>query len=62
MFYSVNKTETFSPAESLSCSTEGLLREEREEPGYTGVLQQKPGSQNIQRLLLIKENRTLQVS
>jgi len=29
----------------------------REEPGYT-ILQQKPGSQNIKRLLLIKENQT----
>lgn len=52
-FYSVDKTETFSPADSLSYSTEGLLREEKEEPGYIGV-SKKPGSQNIRRLLLIK--------
>ena len=31
----------------------------REEPGYIGVLQQKPGSLNIKRLLLINENQGL---
>ena len=36
--------------------------EVKEEPGYIGVLQQKPGSWNIKRLLLIKENQTSQVS
>ena len=35
----------------------------REEPGYIGVLQQKPGSWNIKRLLLlIKENQISQVN
>ena len=28
-----------------------------EEPGYVGVLQQKPGSRNIKGLVLIKENQ-----
>ena len=37
-------------------------KEVKEEPWYIGVLQQKPGSWNIKRLLLIKENQTSQVS
>ena len=42
--------------ESVLCS-----EEVREKPGYTGVLQQKPGGQNLQRLLFIKENRPLKL-
>ena len=30
-----------------------------EEPGYVGVLQQKPGSRNIKGLVLIKENQKI---
>ena len=37
-------------------------KEVKEESGYIGVLQQRPGSQNIKRLLLIKENQTSQVN
>ena len=33
-----------------------------EEPGYVGVLQQKPGSRNIKGLVLIKENQTSHVN
>jgi len=29
----------------------------KEELGYTGVLQQKPGSQNIKRFFLLQENQ-----
>ena len=36
-------------------------KEVGEQPGYTGVLQQKPGGQNLQRLLFIKENRPLKL-
>jgi len=36
-------------------------QEVREELGYIGVLQQKPGSQNMKRLLLMKENQTCEV-
>ena len=36
--------------------------EVREESGYIGVLQQRPGSRNIKRLLLIKENQISQVN
>ena len=32
-----------------------------EEPGYLGVLQQRTGSLNIKRLLLMKENQIAQV-
>ena len=58
MFYLADKTEGFSPEDSLSA----LTKEVREEPGYIGVLQQKPGSRNIKRLRLIKENQTSQVN
>ena len=39
-----------------------LSEEVREEPGWIGILQQKSGSSNIERLLLIKENQTSQVN
>ena len=42
--------------------TQAWDEEVREEAGYIGVLQQRPGSQNIKRLLLIKENQTSQVN
>ena len=52
--------------EALKTTSHIVLRnrseEVREEPGYRRVLQQKPGSQNIKRLLLIKENQTSQVN
>ena len=37
-------------------SLEDCSEELREEPGYIGVLQQRPGSWNIRRQILIKEN------
>ena len=37
------------------------MRRQKEEPGYTEVLQQMAGRLNIKTLLLIKENRILQV-
>ena len=60
MFYLAAKTEDLGPGGSLSDRSERLLQEAREELGYIGVLQQRPGSQNIERLLLIKENQTSQ--
>ena len=33
----------------------------KEEPGYIGVLQQRPGSQNIKISLLVKENQVSQL-
>ena len=33
----------------------------KEEPGYIGVLQQRPGSQNIKISLLVKENQVSQI-
>jgi len=42
-------SEDLSPEDSLSDSSEGLLAEVREKPGYI----EKPGSWNIKRLLLI---------
>ena len=38
-----------------------LWRKQEEEPGYIEVLQQRVGSLNIERLLLIKENQMTQV-
>ena len=35
--------------------------EVREKPEYIGVLQQRPGSQNIKMLLLVKENQVSQI-
>ena len=61
MFYLVDFLRTSSPGGSLSDSSEELLQKDKEEPGYIGILQQKPGSQNIKRLLLIKEKQTSQV-
>ena len=38
-----------------------LWRRQEDEPGYIEVLQQRVGSLNIERLLLIKENQMTQV-
>ena len=38
-----------------------LWRRQEEEPDYIEVLQQRTGSLNIERLLLIKENQMTQV-
>ena len=38
-----------------------LWRRQEEEPGYIEVLQQRAGSLNIERLLLIRENQMTQV-
>ena len=50
-----------SPGDSISGSSEKLLQRGNEEPGYIEVLQQKTGSLNMKRLLLIKENQIAQV-
>ena len=59
MFYSVGIFRTSSLGGSISSNPEktALSRQEGE-PGCIGVLQQKAGSRNIKRLLLIKENHT----
>ena len=52
---------TSSPGDSISSNPKRIaLRRQGEEPGYIEVLQQRAGSQNIQRLLLIKENKIFQ--
>ena len=38
-----------------------LWRRQEDEPGYIEVLQQRAGSLNIERLLLIRENQMTQV-
>ena len=61
MFYLADKIEDLSREDSLS-ALRGCSEEVREKPGYVGVLQQKPRSQNIKRLLLIEENQKFQVN
>ena len=56
MFYLVGIFRMASPGDSISSSPERTaLRRRGEEPGYLEVLQQRAGSLNIKKLLLIKE-------
>ena len=58
MFYLLGIFRTLSLGDSISSSPERTaLRRPGEEPGYIEVLQQRAGSLNIKRLLLIKENQ-----
>ena len=62
MFYLVGIFRTSSPESSISSNPERTApRKQGGEPGYIGVLQQRAGSRNIKRLLLIKENQISQV-
>ena len=62
MFYSVGIFRTASPGGSISRKPERTTpRKWEEEPGYTEVLQQRAGSQNIKNWLLIEENKISQV-
>ena len=62
MFYSVGIFRTSSPACGISSKPERTASRRRgDEPGYIRVLQQRAGSLNIKRLLLIKENQICQV-
>ena len=62
MFHLVGIFRTSSPRDSIS-SYPGttVLRRQGKEPDYTEVLQQRTGSLNIKRLLLIKESWISQV-
>ena len=58
MFYLLGIFRTLSPGDSISSNPERtVLRRPGEEPGYIEFLQQRAGSLNIKRLLLIKENQ-----
>ena len=58
MFYLVGIFRMSSPEDSISSNPERTaLRRRGEKPGYLEVLQQRAGSLNIKRLLLIKENQ-----
>ena len=58
MFYLVEMFRTSSLGDSNSSNPERTaLRRPGEEPDYIEVLQQRAGSLNIKRLLLIKENQ-----
>ena len=57
IFYSVGIFRTPSPENSILSNPERTaLRRHEVEPGYLEVLQQREGSLNIKRLLLIEEN------
>ena len=60
MFYLADKTEDLSPGHSLSDIWETGPRREGRGLDIQDFLQQRPGSQNIKRLLLIKENQKWQ--
>ena len=55
-------TEDLSLGRSLSDGSEELLQRGERGPGFVGVLQQKPGSGNIRRELLIKEKQASQIN
>ena len=61
MLYLADKTEDLSQDTASQIALSDCSKGVREEPGYIGVLQQRPGSSNFKRLLLIKENQTSQV-
>ena len=62
MFCWVGIFRTSSLGDSISSNPERTaLRRQGDEPGYIKVLQQRAGSLNIERLLLIKENQISQV-
>ena len=62
MFYLVDLLRTSSLGDRLSGSFEGLLQRGKVESQDTQeILQQRLGSRNIKRLLLIKENQISQV-
>ena len=62
MFYLVGIFRTSSPGDSISNDSERTtLRRRGEKPGYIEVLQQRAGSLNIKRLLLINGNLISQV-
>ena len=51
-----------SPGDSTSSNHERIaLRRRRGEPEYIGILQQRAGSLNVKRLLLIIENQIPQI-
>ena len=62
MFYSAGIFRTSSLGGSISSNPERTApRRQGGKPGYIEVLQQRAGSPNVKRLLLIKENQVSQV-
>ena len=65
MFYSVDKTEDLGPGHIIWDNSGRLLQRGKGVEGSKDMqefLQQKPSSQNIRRLLLIKNNQISQVN
>jgi len=62
MFYLVGIFRISSPGGSISSNPERpVLRKRGEDPGYIEVLQEREGSLNIKRLILMKGNHRSQV-
>ena len=62
MFYSVRIFRTSVPGKSITSNPEKTApRRQAKKPGYIQVLQQRTGSLNIKRILLIGENQISQV-
>ena len=60
LFYLADFLRTSSLGDNLSGSSERLIQSGKGgEPVYIGVLQQRPGSQNIKNHPLIKENQII---
>ena len=62
MFYLVDKTEDLTLGHNISDNSETVLKRQGGSQDMQEFLQQKPGSQNIKRLLLIKNNQISQVN
>ena len=62
MFYLVGSFRISSPGGSISSNPERtVLRKRAEDPGYIEVFQEREGSLNIKRLILMKGNHISQV-
>ena len=60
MFYLEDKTEDLSLDTASQKTLRDCSKKIREDPGYIQVFAKRPDSQNINRLLLIKENQVSQ--
>ena len=61
MFYSVDLLRTEAREAVSQLALRDCSEEVREQPGYIGILNLKPGRWNIERLPLMKETRHLKL-
>ena len=62
MFYLTGFLRTQAREAAFQVALRDCSQEAREESGYIGVLQQRPASWDIKRLLLMKENQLSQIN